>query len=1019
MNNYFSTGCISYFKLSAKTGYEYDAAQHQLYGENPRFAIKMNGKIYYVPIDGDKNKGSSVTKDLYIWQFSPKPPQCVSLSTISAAYLNAPFGATDSWYVASINVDAVTSNNVQVPLSSDPNFNKYMDYDEEDLYTYNTKMQPLSLLKNVKDNCITQLKIDCMTGNSYGAAFDRDYQYGHPHYIELTLKGSEHANHVRAAIKGPTTIDKPYTVQLSLQRDFLPNDKCVTRADIQKVALLAGRKNRWHIASINTYFKVGGESYRLLTFDPNFNKTLDDDKPELYKYNAKNHVLTIIAGETEDRPMCGYGTKVCECKSDVATCIFSLEIGEIRTFTSYHKFPVADGNEMFVQGTQGVIYHINASSGLAQPHPFFKNETCFKLDYTKCSNPQFVDGKTYRMAIGVNGQIPGPTLIVYDGQLVMIHVHNNLSTEGISIHWHGMHQIGTPWMDGVGQVTQFQIEPSSTFTYKYTASPSGTFWYHSHSGGQRTDGFFGALIVKEKADRLLKIKNQLAHYGIDDFEDHPSKHTLTLLDWQQEASLDSFSQVNAKLGFFEEAGVGEAPDPKHKRYGSTHSVEKAEVGPVPYFSGLINGKGRHNDIPYAKTRLSVFDVEQNKRYRFRLIGAQGLYAYKFSIDGHKLTVVNTDGYWIIPQKEVDYIIIHTGERYDFILEANNSIQNYWMQAETLEINQTAPGPPYRSLGHVAEGILQYTNKGQAAPVIPSTDYSIIKELSPKISCNDGSHCRAINCPFKDFHKKYHTICINVNELNLLQETESNHLPLATPSPNCDDCNYFINFNPEGQSETSSVNGRNFVFPPVPPQTQNKEFHEQAIECDLDTNCNPSTLGCLCTHIIDIPYQKTIQFVLTAMGAYDTAYPVHLHGHAFHVVHVGYPEYDPTNGFIKEDKQGRSLHNKDIKCADACDDYNDPTCRRCTKPGWNGAPPNFTICARTIRKDTVIVPAGGYVVINFISDNPGHWFLHSHIAVHQLEGMALIVNEAPEEQKKLQPPETMNKCGAVCSKCGAI
>ena len=53
-----------------------------------------------------------------------------------------------------------------------------------------------------------------------------------------------------------------------------------------------------------------------------------------------------------------------------------------------------------------------------------------------------------------------------------------------------------------------------------------------------------------------------------------------------------------------------------------------------------------------------------------------------------------------------------------------------------------------------------------------------------------------------------------------------------------------------------------------------------------------------------------------------------------------------------------------------------------------------------------------MVINFISDNPGHWFLHSHIAVHQLEGMALIVNEAPEEQKKLQPPETMNKCGAV-------
>ena len=28
-----------------------------------------------------------------------------------------------------------------------------------------------------------------------------------------------------------------------------------------------------------------------------------------------------------------------------------------------------------------------------------------------------------------------------------------------------------------------------------------------------------------------------------------------------------------------------------------------------------------------------------------------------------------------------------------------------------------------------------------------------------------------------------------------------------------------------------------------------------------------------------------------------------------------------------------------------------------------------------RKDTVIVPFGGYTVIRFIVDNPGWWFLH--------------------------------------------
>ena len=42
------------------------------------------------------------------------------------------------------------------------------------------------------------------------------------------------------------------------------------------------------------------------------------------------------------------------------------------------------------------------------------------------------------------------------------------------------------------------------------------------------------------------------------------------------------------------------------------------------------------------------------------IGAQNRYIYRFSIAGHKLIVVGTDGYLTRPQ-EVDYIFIHTGE----------------------------------------------------------------------------------------------------------------------------------------------------------------------------------------------------------------------------------------------------------------------------------------------------------------------------------------------------------------------
>ena len=51
-----------------------------------------------------------------------------------------------------------------------------------------------------------------------------------------------------------------------------------------------------------------------------------------------------------------------------------------------------------------------------------------------------------------------------------------------------------------------------------------------------------------------------------------------------------------------------------------------------------------------------------------------------------------------------------------------------------------------------------------------------------------------------------------------------------------------------------------------------------------------------------------------------------------------------------------------------------------------------------------------MVINFLSNNvnPGHWFLHCHIEVQQLEGMAVIINEALEDQTA--PPPGINTCG---------
>jgi FtsP/CotA-like multicopper oxidase with cupredoxin domain len=49
---------------------------------------------------------------------------------------------------------------------------------------------------------------------------------------------------------------------------------------------------------------------------------------------------------------------------------------------------------------------------------------------------------------------------------VIVSVHNNITgpEDGTSLHWHGLLQKDTPWMDGVPSVTQCPIAPGSSFT---------------------------------------------------------------------------------------------------------------------------------------------------------------------------------------------------------------------------------------------------------------------------------------------------------------------------------------------------------------------------------------------------------------------------------------------------------------------------------------------------------------------------------------------------------------------------
>lgn len=136
------------------------------------------------------------------------------------------------------------------------------------------------------------------------------------------------------------------------------------------------------------------------------------------------------------------------------------------------------------------------------------------------------------------------------------------------------------------------------------------------------------------------------------------------------------------------------------------------------------------------------------------------------------------------------------------------------------------------------------------------------------------------------------------------------------------------------------------------------------------------------------------------GADGTAHPIHLHGHHFYVIAMGYPEYNPdTFLFMK--------NNKDINCTDTsyCSDAH------WSDQGWhngNIVGANFN---NPPKKDTVFVPVGGYAVLRFKSDNIGYWFLHCHIEVHQGEGMAIVIKEGSDSEIINQVDfNAINTCG---------
>ncbi|RSL89588.1 hypothetical protein CEP51_001152 [Fusarium floridanum] len=248
----------------------------------------------------------------------------------------------------------------------------------------------------------------------------------------------------------------------------------------------------------------------------------------------------------------------------------------------------------------------------------------------RATSPDGVQKRVYL----VNNEFPGPTIEARSGDRLVLHIHNGLQAEGVSIHWHGLRMKGQNLMDGAAGITQCPIPPGHDYIYNFTIGDDeyGTFWWHSHSEVQRADGLWGGLVVHSSQEASPPQEDYLVMVS-----DWFHRNQTEVLAWYADAS----SRGNE---------------------------------PVPD-SLLLNGIGRFNCSMAVPARPVVCSQKtsdelatllspcRDKLTRLRFVNAGSVAGLSVQIDGATMQPVRVDGGFSVRAETSNSIgIIYPGER---------------------------------------------------------------------------------------------------------------------------------------------------------------------------------------------------------------------------------------------------------------------------------------------------------------------------------------------------------------------
>mmetsp|Transcript_83581 Transcript_83581/g.269371 ORF Transcript_83581/g.269371 Transcript_83581/m.269371 type:complete len:665 (-) Transcript_83581:6-2000(-) len=318
-------------------------------------------------------------------------------------------------------------------------------------------------------------------------------------------------------------------------------------------------------------------------------------------------------------------------------------------------------------------------------------------------SPDCVD----KLVVTTNGMIPGPEIRVQPGEEIIITVKNEMKSQAVNIHWHGMqHTNGTVWQDGASMISSCPIPPMSSWTYHFNANNEpGTFQYHGHIGGVRTGGLGGALI----------IEGDISEYAA---EADGGDIVVVMTDWYH--ALADELVVDLLQPQFRWPGDGQSilVNGKGNFDCNNNAVYQCNNGTCLEGASKVCGAAdRQYYRPSShKSTCSTCPgyeilgpVTAGKTYLFRFINGGTLMLMNVAIEGHNMTVIEVDG---SPTQKyhTSSVDLNSGQRVAVLVTMDQPLGVY-----TLSVSQRARNAP-----RFGYALIQYDGSAAGASTVDPT-----------------------------------------------------------------------------------------------------------------------------------------------------------------------------------------------------------------------------------------------------------------------------------------------------------